>query len=588
MLAEWNLSNFKSVASEVRLPLSPVTIIAGTNSSGKSTIIQSILLLTQTMQSRFKQKQLLTNGEFVRLGTPSQIFHLGQADNGVVIGGVLDFRYWYPYPELAHEFISGAKRKRSSFVGFNLQFSTHNESVFVLDAALFWRTNRLDNAQSQITLVRDGSDPIYAYRLREWMPENLFSGQFEIRSRQFVPVFYRFDRKISSEFLDEISVLAGNISTLEIRDDPVEAEYNRSLSHETFTFLQHIAQVLRAKSVHEKYIDMISRAATVEDVLSVARELKASDQTVLKEFIQSLQSDLDRRKLVESVGEKTRLVTRRMPIEIKHGIDDLEVYFENQVHYLGPLRDDPRVIYAIPSNTEFKHVGLKGEYTAAMLNLYGNDIVDYPLPSTDPEAVRPIVEQGTLTEAIGIWLRHMGLADSVDVNELTNIGYELNVHQSDMPQNLALTSVGVGVSQVLPTLVMCLLVSAPCTLLIEQPELHLHPRVQSILGDFFLGLTYCGKQCIVETHSEHIINRLFVRIAQDGLEQDGPTELLERIGILFVEKDGTASTFRSVKPNEFGVIPDNEWPSGFLDQSMLEAQRKLAAAKQKRQRRRGG
>jgi predicted ATPase len=138
-----------------------------------------------------------------------------------------------------------------------------------------------------------------------------------------------------------------------------------------------------------------------------------------------------------------------------------------------------------------------------------------------------------------------------------------------------LTSVGVGVSQVLPTLVLFLLAPNNSILLIEQPELHLHPKVQSILGDFFLGMAECGKQCIVETHSEYIVNRLRRRIVETPGKR-----ILDKIKIYFVEKEKAESQFREVQPNEYGSIHD--WPKGFFDEVDREASRILDAQMNKR------
>jgi predicted ATPase len=62
--------------------------------------------------------------------------------------------------------------------------------------------------------------------------------------------------------------------------------------------------------------------------------------------------------------------------------------------------------------------------------------------------------------------------------------------------------------------VAALLAPEGSSLLLEQPEWHLHPSVQTKLADFFLSLTMMGKQCIIETHSEHIVNRLQLRMVQ--------------------------------------------------------------------------
>lgn len=108
------------------------------------------------------------------------------------------------------------------------------------------------------------------------------------------------------------------------------------------------------------------------------------------------------------------------------------------------------------------------------------------------------------------------------------------------PQDL--THVGVGVSQVLPILVMCLLAEPDTTLIFEQPELHLHPKVQTLLGDFFLSMSPLGKQCVLETHSEYLINRLRFRAAASN-----SYVIANRIKMYFVEKYGDSSSFRPVR-----------------------------------------
>ena len=112
----------------------------------------------------------------------------------------------------------------------------------------------------------------------------------------------------------------------------------------------------------------------------------------------------------------------------------------------------------------------------------------------------------------------MGLAQQFKTEMTSKVGYQLGIRPEGVKQNLDLTSLGVGVSQVLPAIVMGLLAPKDSVLIFEQPEVHLHPKVQSVLGDFFLAIVQCGKQCIVETHSEHLINRIRRRIAESSDE----------------------------------------------------------------------
>jgi hypothetical protein len=107
------------------------------------------------------------------------------------------------------------------------------------------------------------------------------------------------------------------------------------------------------------------------------------------------------------------------------------------------------------------------------------------------------------------------------------------------------------------------LISAPGSLLLfEQPELHLHPDVQAALGDFFLALSRSGRQLIVETHSEYLVNRLRRRAAEG---QPDVTDLARLF--FFQRRDGRSE----VTP---GVIGANgsmpKWPRGFFDTAARE------------------
>jgi predicted ATPase len=124
--------------------------------------------------------------------------------------------------------------------------------------------------------------------------------------------------------------------------------------------------------------------------------------------------------------------------------------------------------------------------------------------------------------------------------------------------------------------VQALLAPVDSVLIFEQPELHLHPKVQSVLGDFFLAMALMGKQCVVETHSEYLINRVRVRIVQSHADT-----VLSNVRIYFAAKEGAVTRFRPVKPNEYGAILD--WPEGFFDQSELEAALLLKEQLKKRQ-----
>jgi predicted ATPase len=112
------------------------------------------------------------------------------------------------------------------------------------------------------------------------------------------------------------------------------------------------------------------------------------------------------------------------------------------------------------------------------------------------------------------------------------------------------------------------------TIVLEQPELHLNPKVQTRLADFFLSMALLHKQCLIETHSEYLINRLRLRAA----EASGKS-VSDLIKLYFVEKTNGFTTYRDVVINEYGTIV--RWPRGFFDQSQREIEEILLAADRK-------
>ena len=192
-----------------------------------------------------------------------------------------------------------------------------------------------------------------------------------------------------------------------------------------------------------------------------------------------------------------------------------------------------------------------------------------PSSAFGTEAIQRLFVTRALGAAATDWLCYLQIADSVATSNRGEFGHELTVRVPHARETRNLTHVGVGVSQVLPILVAGLLADHDTILVFEQPELHLHPKVQALLADFFLSLSIMGKQCIVETHSEHIINRLGLR------EATSVDPLMRPAKIYFVERDEEGSSFREVVVNEYGAIAN--WPSGFFDQGQQEAERRSAA-----------
>jgi predicted ATPase len=257
-------------------------------------------------------------------------------------------------------------------------------------------------------------------------------------------------------------------------------------------------------------------------------------------------------------------------------VDFTRDFFSSQVKYLGPLREEPKAIYPIQYTSDPQDIGLHGEHTAAVLHRNRYLDVKY-LPSSNftDQATSTAEQTIALEDAVFDWLEYLDVAKKVDTSDEGKFGYSLKVIMAGGSVPHDLTHVGVGVSQVLPIVVMCLLAARDTTIILEQPELHLNPKVQTRLADFFLSMAMLRKQCLIETHSEYLINRL--RLRSVLAEGSSVSELLK---LYFVEMAGGLTSYRDVKINEYGTILD--WPSGFFDQNQREIESIILAASQKR------
>ena len=240
---------------------------------------------------------------------------------------------------------------------------------------------------------------------------------------------------------------------------------------------------------------------------------------------------------------------------------------QDRVRYLGPLRQEPLSHFDFGDDSR-PDVGAAGEHLSQVLQWHSTESVDVPG-----------LGQADLADGLRYWLRELELVEDVAVEARGRAGVSIEVRPTDLDRQVDLTSVGVGVSQVLPVLTVCLLAEPGDIVLLEQPELHLHPALQMRLADFLLACVDSGRQIIVETHSEHLVNRLRRRVAEDDSNEVG-----QLVRIVFTERDAEGHTvFRPSDINPLGGLSE-DWPDGFLDLGARDAQKLLQAGLAKHRR----
>ena len=137
-----------------------------------------------------------------------------------------------------------------------------------------------------------------------------------------------------------------------------------------------------------------------------------------------------------------------------------------------------------------------------------------------------------------------------------------------------LTDVGFGVSQVLPALVLLYYVPKGSIVLLEQPEIHLHPSAQSGLADAILrAVDTRGIQVIVESHSEHLLRRFQRRVAEGKAAS-------KDVRLYFASMERGAAHLSDIALNEWGEV--EKWPDSFFGDDLGEiAATRLAGLQRK-------
>lgn len=455
MIKTIRLHNFKAYRDTGVIQLKPITVIAGANSGGKSTILQSLLLLKQTLEAPTPEIDLSLDGRYVQYT------------------GISDITYGKPPPF-------------RSQIGFSFQLESR--------------------------LPRNPFPPSQSQRGED---ANVMSN---------VELTFRY-------------------KTVEGRKKIV---------------LDHFSLICRDENK-----DLLLDGTFRKDNYRLSNQNLTMHKTHFLPYLVPTRLNAERRNYLQ-----LRELSRTLNLPFRDLESELGVHLE----YLGPLRERPKSLY-LHSGNAITEIGESGQYAAQILWLERDNKIQYRPQVDSPD------EEVTLSEAVNDALQRLGLSQSVKTESVRSMMYQilLGLNASDNRRSVTIADVGFGVSQLLPILVLCLRAHRSSIILLEQPEIHLHPKLQANLADFLLAVASQGIRIVVETHSDHFINRLRRRIAEDSTNR-----LRDQINILFVHppQDNEGATIQPLELNEFGVIEN--WPPDFLPEAADEAEAIFVAGLAKR------
>ena len=512
MLVELGLKNFKAFGEiEQRAPMSKITLIYGPNSGGKSSIIQAILMLKQSVLNAGSAATiwgLVTRGEYVDLGSYLALLHNHNQESQLGV-------------RLSYEQGTSHLSANMTFDGVT-DFNERGERYLEDSATL-----------SQVTYQIIGQEHVLVEaELKSaggsWWNAHISAGN--VASFQRI-LDFSMDRSILPE-----------LKLLEL-EELIE-------SHQ-----EHLSELQRGL-VRER-----SRLRTLERVreMRIFQELEGMSKRELAS-LPPLDRDLDRARLdMEALARQPDLALRgaleeRLSLTQMMDLKTIPHSFNDKltaVRYLGPLRSYPERLYKVPGVDSY-FSGLRGEF-------FHNRLYYQP----------------GLIHLVNEWFNRFHIPYELEVRRVGDMavsGEHIAVVLVDRKSKTPVTlpDVGFGVNQILPVIVegVDFFTGREGRILcVEQPEIHLHPRLQANLADLMIeNIRGQGeKQWIVETHSELLILRLQRRIREGMLD---PSE----VSVLYVDPNAQGvegSSITQLRMNDHGDFMD-DWPDGFFEEGFSE------------------
>ncbi len=443
MFTSLHIQNFKSWADTGEMRMAPITGFFGTNSSGKTAILQFILMLKQTVESSDRNRILHLGGDrysYVDLGTTYDIVHNHQFPSQIEFSLT-----WKPYKE----------NRFTITIPSGLYYSIPGDTS---TAAPMWHLYR--------SLLK-------------------FNARIDINQNEVGLNFFKYSFQTEDQNWNELGVRASSSNN----------------------------ELLKNAFMSGGLYDCFSRL--LADYGNIVNPFKPYKTFIPSEF------DL---------------------------YTNLYSAFENlfvNTYYLAPLRAYPERTY-LWSGEKPQDVGKFGELTVAAL---------LASRKTDPNVEISVAKA----------LKDLGLIHSFRLQPIAENrrDYEILVQRSPNSPEVLITDVGFGVSQILPVLVLCYYVPKGSTVILEQPEIHLHPSVQAKLADVFIdAIKTRNIQIIIESHSEHLLRRLQRRIAE---AKDGFTNEDAALYFCDMTDDGT-SQLVPLELDTYGNI--NNYPLDFFGDEM--------------------
>ena len=573
MLERINFENYKAFQS-ASLEIKPITILLGANSVGKSSILQLLLMINQTTSAGSNYKSALKlNGGFANLGESINLFRKKDISKPLKIEfeiideSLLELLNLELIKEFNNSLISNinvyhriksnissnsnsSKKITDIFFPYfssikNNLWSSSKDKFDVDLLSFFIERNQVILSQNDLSKILDiiNEEATILKALKDDDTKYLLDG-FRFNYRYpFMTQNNLKDRK--EEFLYTYELLE-NIKKLNLTKKfklayTFELAKNKSLKVSKIELSANSKLILSIEFDHSTNISQIKKINL--PLIVKNKDFKRNYLFLNKifDFDKSIFSFI--RRVTDMSDNKNTSVLAYFLNSIleKFSISLLNTFNDNKINYVSPLRAPSKRYYFLDKAKSNKYFDtFDGDAIAEILN-----------------------DNHNLKSQVNNWFEKFNL--NINVSQLQDIIHRLIVKQNTM--DLEISDVGFGISQVLPVIIQSILSKNESITIVEQPEIHLHPKMQADLADLFIDIVTNSKVefnkfLLIETHSEYLLKRLRRRISEGKISA-------KNVAIYLVEPENNngGAILRELKIEEKGAF---EWPKDFYGGELLK------------------
>lgn len=589
------LENFKGVSAKQSIQLAPITLLFGPNSAGKSTILQALHYMREVLERDNPDPDQTIAGGLTDLGGFASLVHNHELSRPIRIKIRIDMSEDQSNDRLPLN--SGAHLNDPNFRNLEVRYlvgenTELEEYAIVQEIALGLevRWSDLINAPyvSQLIVEMDG-EPVAEIR------SSSQEGRAQLTSLNFGHSYLQEFVGSDDHFDPEDAYLYSSVEEIDAEDgDP----FSSPLGREIWELSRELSADSTGDFEGEFRIAVSTKAGALPDLdRPLDLDLVEAEEIILPPKYDTTRRSPRLSREEESAVSQDFEMERQRRVGLSALLDELVLGpariandYLRTVTYIGPLREIPNrgyrprrspdesrwaqglaawdVLYMQSKSELFRNIN---EWLSSEERLR----TGYELVKTE---FKQISANSGFHRLFDRGITEDDLGDLQDLYEAIPTTTEIGLMDVTRSVLVAPSDVGVGISQMLPVVVACLM-DPVGMVAIEQPELHIHPAIQVGMGDLFISATQgpqpalgAERTLLVETHSEHIMLRLLRRIreqADDELPPGVSGIEPDDVSVVYVESNKQGVQFQPLRVTPDGDFEDR-WPKGFFDERAEE------------------